>query len=60
MLPEEPTTAVTVADTRPPAVWKCPCCSGTMVMMGTLTARQLLWVGFEHNTADTSQKGQPR
>lgn len=51
---QEPTSAVTVADAGPPAGWKCPRCSGPMVMMGTLTARQLLWVGFEHNTADTS------
>jgi hypothetical protein len=54
MLPQEPTCAVTVADARPSAGWKCPCCSGSMVMMGTLTARQLLWVGFEHSTVDTS------
>jgi Putative transposase/Transposase zinc-binding domain len=50
----DPMAAVPVADARPPAGWKCPCCSGSMVMIGTLTARQLRWMAFEQNTVDTS------
>jgi hypothetical protein len=43
-----------VADSRPPVSWKCPCCSGSMVMIGTLTVQQLRSVAFDLNTVDTS------
>ena len=46
--------AVPAAEARPPAGWKCPCCSGAMVIIGTLTAQQLRWVAFQQNTVDTS------
>ncbi len=51
---QEQTPVVPAADARPPAGWKCPCCSGAMVIIGTLTAQQLRWVAFQQNTVDTS------
>jgi hypothetical protein len=51
---QQPTPDVPVADPRPPVNWKCPCRSGSMVIMGTLTAHELRWVVFELNTVDTS------
>ena len=51
---QESTAAVPVADAPPPAGWKCPCCSGPMVIIGTLTAHQLRRMAFEHNILDTS------
>jgi hypothetical protein len=51
---QEHTPAVPAADARPPAGWKCPCCFGAMVIIGTLTAQQLRWVAFHQNTVDTS------
>jgi hypothetical protein len=50
---QEPASAVPVADARPPAGWKCPCCSGPMVMIGTLTVQQLRLIAYEQNTLDT-------
>jgi hypothetical protein len=46
--------AAPVTDPRPLAGWKCPCCSGPMVIIGTLTVQQLRWIAFEQNTIDTS------
>jgi hypothetical protein len=47
-------TSDSVADARPPAGWKCPCCSGPMVIIGTLTVQQLRWFSVEQATVDTS------
>jgi hypothetical protein len=51
---QEPASAVPVADARPPAGWKCPCCSGPMLIIGTLTVQQLRLIAFQQNTFDTS------
>jgi hypothetical protein len=51
---QECTPVVPVADAPPSAGWKCPCCSGPMVIIGTLTAQQLRRMAFEQNILDTS------
>ena len=51
---QEQTPVVPAADGPPPAGWKCPCCAGAMVIIGTLTAQQLRWAAFQQNTVDTS------
>ena len=48
------TTTVPAIDRRPPASWKCPCCSGPMVIISALTAHQLRRAASEQNTVDTS------
>ena len=51
---QECTPALPVADAPPPAGWRCPCCSGPMVIIGTLTAQRLRQMAFEQNILDTS------
>jgi hypothetical protein len=48
------TPTVPVVDPRPAASWKCPCCSGSMIIIGALTAHQLRWAASEQNALDTS------
>jgi hypothetical protein len=48
------TPTVPVVDPRPAGSWKCPCCSGSMIIIGALTAHQLRWAASEQNALDTS------